>query len=181
MTPTEESIRKAMELAWMDHHHARNQTWKTVQIVAVLGAGLFTVDFHYKKFAATLCAAVLVVIAAMFGALITWSHRKLERRKFIHLMNCEEYLGLHRNDLIPLHPDQKLVRFPERGQIPSLPEDDDIRALIRDGSVKVPEIFTLWDIFNPCKHNTSLFILRMHVAMALFAVLMAALRYSYQI
>ncbi len=184
MPPSEESIRKAMELAWQDHHHARNQTWKTVQIVVVLGAGLFTVDFNYKKFLATLCAAILVIIAAIFGALITWNHRKLERRKFIHLMNCEEFLGLHRNDLIPPHPDQKFIRlYKEHGEdLVSLPPlDKEIKALIDDGTVKVPDKFRIWDIINPCKQNTALFILRMHIAIIVFSILIVVLRYKYQI
>ena len=66
--PTEESIRTAMELAWRDHHHARDQTWKTVQIVAVLGAGLLSMDLVNKNLIATAFASVLVIIAAAFGA-----------------------------------------------------------------------------------------------------------------
>ena len=92
--PSEESLLKAMELAWRDHHHARDQTWKTVQMVAVLGAGLLTIDLQYRNLVATALAAALVVLAAAVGVGITWNHRKLERRKFIHLMNCEELLGL---------------------------------------------------------------------------------------
>ena len=174
--PSEESIRKAMELAWNDHHHARDQTWKTIQIVAVLGAGLITVDFKFESIGATICAAILVVIAAGLGALITWNHRKLERRKFIHLMNCEELLGLHRNDLIPLHPDQKLVGFKKSSGSP-LPDDEDLISLIKDSEVKVPEKFKLLDIINPFKNNTALFILRMHVAIILFTVLIVLLRF----
>ena len=100
--PSDESLMKAMELAWRDHHHARDQTWKTVQIVAVLGAGLLSIDFAYENLIATRFAAILVILAAAFGVGITWNHRKLEIRKFIHIMNCEELLGLHRDDIIPL-------------------------------------------------------------------------------
>jgi hypothetical protein len=162
--PSEESIRKAMELAWRDHHHARDQTWKTVQIVAILGAGLLTIDFKYENFVATVCAAILVIIAAAFGALITWNHRKLERRKFIHLMNCEEVLGLHRDDLIPLHPGNDSIKSKD--------------LLVQDSAVKVPEKFRLLDIVNPFKQNTALFILRMHLAIMIFAILIVALRHN---
>ncbi len=182
--PSEESIRKAMELAWRDHHHARDQTWKTVQIVAILGAGLLTVDVKYENFMATLCAAILVIIVAGFGTLITWNHRKLERRKFIHLMNCEELLGLHRSDLIPLHPNQKLVALNKDALIPSPPDYDSIKEnklaneLIKDAAVKVPEKFNLTDIINPFKHNTALFILRTHIAVMAFAVIVILLRFN---
>ena len=108
-TPTENILLKAMELAWKDHHHARDQTWKSLQIVAIFGAGMLTISINDKGYLATICSSILVIIAAIFGILVTWNHRTLERRKFIHLMNCEELLGLHRNDLIPLDPEQKLT------------------------------------------------------------------------
>jgi len=161
--PSDESIRKAMELAWTDHHHARNQTWKTVQMVAVLGAGLLTIDFKYENFWATLSAAILVIVISVFGIFITWHHRKLERRKFIHIMNCEEMLRLHRDDLIPLHPG-----------------DDSIKSKpieVQDSAVKVPEKFNIWDVVSFCKHNTALFILRMHCAILVFAILIVIMRY----
>lgn len=154
-----ESVRKAMELAWADHHHARNQTWKTIQIVAVIAAGLLTIDYQYKEIIPTLCASILVIIAGGFGIMITWNHRKLEKRKFIHIMNCEEYLGLHQDHLIPL--DSRANKDDEN---------------IKDSAVKVPDKFKLLDVINPLKNNTSLFILRMHVTVILFSVLVLYFR-----
>ncbi len=174
--PSEASIHKIMELAWSDHHHARDQTWKTVQIVAALAAGLFTVDFNYENIWATLLAAILVILAAGFGAAITWNHRKLERRKFIHLMNCEESLGLHRDDLIPLNPEQKIVLRRDDLKQP-IQSDADIKALIEDGQVSVPEKFEKKDIISfRKKNNTALFILRMHIIIILFSVLLVGFR-----
>ena len=34
--PSPESIRTAMSLAWSDHHHMREQTWKALQMEFVL-------------------------------------------------------------------------------------------------------------------------------------------------
>ena len=59
--PDNETVRLAMELAWRDHHHARDQTWKAVQMEAVLGAGLVTVDAQFGNTIATFAAATLVV------------------------------------------------------------------------------------------------------------------------
>jgi hypothetical protein len=98
--PSEDSLRKAMELAWRDHHHARDQTWKTVQIVVGLGGGLLAIDIANKSIFFTIIAAIIVMLAAAVGVGITWNHRLLERRKFIHIMNCEERLGR----LIPVPP-----------------------------------------------------------------------------
>ena len=173
--PEIESVRKAMELAWKDHHHARDQTWKTVQIVAVIAAGLVTIDYQYKEILPTLCASILVAIAGVFGILITWNHRKLEKRKFIHIMNYEEYLKLHQDYLIPLDPKTKLVKTKLKEEILNKNEKS-IQKLIEDSSVKIPEKFKLIDIINPGKNNTALFILRMHLTIILFSVLVLCLR-----
>lgn len=161
--PSEESLLKAMEMAWKDHHHARDQTWKTVQMVAVLAAGLLTVDLQYRTIFATLPSAILVGIAAIVGIGITWNHRKLERRKFIHLKNCEELLGLHRDDVIPL-------RGGDGWEVGKSKE-------VIDGAVSVPNLYSIWDIFRIItKHNTSLFILRTHIAIFLFALVVVIMR-----
>ena len=161
--PSEENLRSAMALAWRDHHHARDQTWKALQMVAVLGAGLITVDIQYTNFLATLGAGVLVILAASFGIAITRRHRSLERRKFIHIMNCEDMLGLHRDDVIPLMDDQK--------------GKEDISDEILDGAVSIPNKFSVWNIFRFDKHNTSLFIMRLHLALILFSLLFIGARY----
>ena len=167
--PSEDSLRKAMELAWQDHHHARDQTWKTVQIVALLGAGLLTIDFQHKSLLLTTLAALLVILAAALGVGITWNHRLLERRKFIHLMNCEERLGLHRDYILPLHPDDENYR--------GAPGEFDKKSRrVRDGAVKLPKPFMAIDIFNPLKHNTALFILRAHLSIIAFCVLIVIFR-----
>jgi hypothetical protein len=151
-TPDNDTVRLALELAWRDHHHARDQTWRAVQIEAILGAGLVTVDTQFKSAVSTLAASILVVLAALFGILISRHHRALERRKFIHIMNFEKYLGLSRKDLIPSY------------------EDD------RTSGVKRPEEFSLWAVLNPWQHNTAIFILRMHFAIMLFAIIVLATR-----
>lgn len=150
--PDNDTVRLAMELAWRDHHHARDQTWKAVQMEAVLGVGLVTVDTHFGNAGSTLAAAILVVLGALFGILISLHHRALERRKFIHIMNCEEYLGLRRKDLIPSFDDDEM------------------------GGVKRPETFSFWAVFNPWQHSTAIFILRMHIAIMLFAIIVLATR-----
>jgi hypothetical protein len=150
--PDNETVRLAMELAWRDHHHARDQTWKAVQMEAVLGAGLVTVDAQFANVVATSAASILVVSTAIFGILISLQHRRLELRKFIHIMNCEEYLGLRRKNLIPSYDDDK------------------------EGGVKRPVLFSFWAVFNPWQWSTAIFILRMHIAIILFAIIVFATR-----
>jgi disulfide bond formation protein DsbB len=144
-----------MELAWRDHHHAREQTWKAIQIEAVLGAGLVTVAAQFKNNPYAIgAAAILVFFAAIFGMAISLHHRELERRKFAHILNCEEYLGLHRDDLIPVKKGLKI------------PVETDV------AEVGIPGKFSIWAVFNPLqKMNTAIFILRMHIAIACFALI----------
>lgn len=163
-SPSPEAVRAAMDLAWRDHHHARDQTWKALQMEAVLGAGLITVDAQHRQLTATLGLAVLVILAAMFGLLISWHHRKLERRKLIHVFNCEEYLGLHRDDLIPKK---------WQGADP-----DDRSAAVRDSAVSFPDRSSWWWVFDIRRTNTALFIMRMHLAIVAFAIIVVVARYS---
>jgi hypothetical protein len=152
-----------MELAWKDHHHARDQTWRAIQMVALLCIGLVTVEFKYSSLIATSIAGGLTVAGAIFAILITRNHRKLERRKFIHIMNCEEWLGLHRDDLIPVNKDSEF----------NLNKNE----LLEEGSVDIPKKYCLCDVLNLKKHNTSLFIVRMLVAFIIFAALLIVLRF----
>lgn len=157
--PSEDSVRSAMEWAWRDHHHARDQTWKALQMEAVLGAGLITVDARYGSPWATLGTAALVILTAAFGLMISWHHRKLERRKIIHVYNCERHLGLHADHLIP-----------------ALDGRTDLSPEVRDAAVEVPRAVSFWQIFDVRKTNTALFIMRMHVAIMVFAAIVAAAR-----
>jgi hypothetical protein len=163
-SPTPEAVRAAMDLAWRDHHHARDQTWKALQIEAVLGAGLVSVDAQYDRPLATLGAAILVILAAIFGLLISWHHRKLERRKIIHIFNCEEYLGLHRDDLLPKKWEG--------------PGADNRPAEIVDSAVSSPLPPRWWWLFDIRRTNTALFIMRMHLAIIAFAIVVVIARYT---
>jgi hypothetical protein len=136
-----ESIRLAMDLAWRDHHHMREQTWRALQIEAVLVAGLIGIDWQIQNIYATFAAGLLVLIVAPFGIQITLRHRQGEIRKFTHITNCEEALGLHTDDLLPRKTTQ------------------------------LPSSLRFIDAFRPNVHNTSAFILRMHIAIILFSIL----------
>ena len=158
--PTPESVRAVMGEAWRDHRHARDQTWRALQIEAVLGAGLVTVDAQFHNIVATAFAGALTILAAASGLLISWHHRKLQRQKFIHISNYEEWLCLHREDLMPKAVEGKDTR----------PE------IVRNGAVSVPKKLRYRDVIDPRVHNTALFILRMHLVIMAFGILMITVR-----
>jgi hypothetical protein len=175
--PSKTSVRLAMDNAWRDYHHARGQGWKALLTVLVIGAAFLTIDIHYHNMFVTLGAALLTIAAGFFGANTTLNFRKLERRKFIHILNCEQYLGLLRDDLIPLKWNQKLAGREESEMLKKKGKDDsEWEVLISESSVKIPAQFKFYDIIHPRRHNSSLFMVRMHYLVILFTLLLMALR-----
>jgi|GEM_PF-3506962 len=133
-----ESIRLALDKAWQDHHHTRDQTWKTLQAEIVLVAGLIGVDFKIESLIASIIVGILVVLSTIFGIQITIRHRnKVEVTKFDLISKFEHYLKI-----------DKIIgeKFP------------------------LPKEISFWDAFNFKKSNTSIFILRVHIAILLFTV-----------
>lgn len=94
-TPEPESIRLALDKAWQDHQHTRDQTWKSLQIEAAMIAGLIGIDWQLETIQATVAAGLLVMIAAFFGMRITIQHRNnVECKKFEFITKFEEALGI---------------------------------------------------------------------------------------
>lgn len=138
-TADPESIRKAMDEAWGDHHNTRDQTWKALQTEFLIVAGVVGANWQVQSPLVTVVAAVFICFVVLCGIQITLRHRnKVEIRKFTHILNCEEALGLHQDHLI--------------------------------SGVELPLRISICDAFNLYKGNTSLFILRMHLAIMGFAL-----------
>lgn len=70
----------------------------------------------------------------------------VEHQKFRYIFNCEKFLGLHRDDLIP------------------------------PGTLKFPGPIRLMDMFRPSVQNTAVFIFRMHMVILAFAVVYVVAR-----
>lgn len=135
-----ESVRKAMDEAWRDHQHTRDQTWKALQAEFLLAVAVVGAAWQTHSTVVIVGAATLVFVVSLCGIQITLRHRNsVELMKFRHIMNCEEVLGLHRDDLI--------------------------------SGVKMPQAVSFLDAFRRTKANTAVFILRMHVAIMFFSLL----------
>ena len=92
-----ESIQLALDKAWRDHHHTRDQTWRTLQAEIVLVAGLVAIDFIIGSLIASIIVGVLVILAAIFGMQLTIRHRnKVEVIKFQLISKFEHYLKIDR-------------------------------------------------------------------------------------
>jgi len=91
------SLEMGMQLAWQDHHHARNQTWEALKLEAVLAIALIGIDVsRIVSPAIPYIGSTLLFLLATSGLMITLHHRELERRKFRHIMHCEDALGLRK-------------------------------------------------------------------------------------
>lgn len=95
------SIRQAMDEAWRDHQHTRDQTWKALQIEFALAVAVVGAAWQTRSSVIVIGAALLVFVVSLCSIQISLRHRNnVELTKFRHILNCEEALGLHRPDLI---------------------------------------------------------------------------------
>ena len=145
--PTPESLRSMMSYAWQDHFHTRDQTWKAIQIEAILAAGLLGVDFKFgsEYEFVTVAVGILVMAAAYFGARISIHHRVVMVKNFDHILKCEEMLGLH-------------------------------DSVAKPNSLSSPSKLKFIHAFDPTKNNTATYILRMHVTLLIFAFIFVIIR-----
>ncbi len=142
-----ESIRLALDEAWKEHQHVRDQTWKALQMVALLAVGLVTVDLQQQNAVASLTAGLLAFIGGVFSACITVHHRNYECQKFRHIMNLQQALKLIHPQLLPL---------------------EDIR---------LPLPLTITVVFSPKVWNSAKFILWMNLLIIAFCALVAVRRF----
>lgn len=88
-----EVLLKFLEIEWQDHFQTRTQTWKTLELEALLVIGLIGINWQLRNQVATTVVAALLMIAAFFGARITLHHRKVEERKIANVIKIEQKLG----------------------------------------------------------------------------------------
>ena len=139
--PSEETLRKLLEIQWQDHFQTRVQTWKALEITSVLAVALVGFDWRVDNRIATACGAILLFLIAQFGVLITLKHRVVEITKFKIISKLEKELG------------------------------------VADNNLKLPQPISWWSIFVFWKSNTPLFILRMYIAIQLFAIGYCVMRF----
>lgn len=110
--PDKESIRAVMDQAWRDHHHARDQTWRALQIEFLIVAAVVGVNWQIESPFAAAISGFLILFTALSGIQITLHHRnRVEITKFRHIMHCEEALGLHSPELIDGVTMPKPIKF----------------------------------------------------------------------
>ena len=92
--PSEDVLLKTLEIQWQDHFQTRAQTWKALEITAVLTVALVGLDWQVGNPLVTVGAGALLFVVALFGTLITLKHRTVEITKFRIITSLEEELGV---------------------------------------------------------------------------------------
>jgi hypothetical protein len=154
--PDNDTLRMGMEIAWREHQHVRDQTWKSVQLVALVAVGLVTADAHLQTKAATLTQStvstvvtgLLVVSLGYFGARLGVHHRNYQIEKFDEIRQCEHRLGLF-GTVVPT-------------------------------ATRRPTSLTIGSAFSRNK-NTGAFLLRIQVALMFFGALYTILRIYFRL
>jgi len=85
-----------MEMEWRDHFQTRAQTWRLLEVEALLAVAVVGLDWRLDNILATCALASLLIVLAFFGALLTLHHRRVEVGKIAHVYAAEEHLGLLR-------------------------------------------------------------------------------------
>ena len=149
--PSERSLQKMLDIQWQDHFQTRTQTWKALEITALIAIALVGLDWRVSSPIVTVGVAILLFVIAQFGIQITLKHRQVERTKFLIIAGLEKELGLDRLE----------NQYAKVGV-----------------HLTTPQPLSWWSIFQIRKSNNPLFIMRMHFAIQLFALGYLVLRLS---
>jgi len=91
--PSEETLRKMLEMQWQDHFQTRTQTWKALEISALVAVALVGVDWRLENRWVTIAVSGLLLLLALLGMQITLRHRTVEIRTFELVIAVERELG----------------------------------------------------------------------------------------
>jgi hypothetical protein len=92
---SEEALLKVLDTQWQDHFQTRSQTWKALEVTALLAVALVGLDWQIgvKSRWVTIVAAGLLALMALFGMQITLRHRnEVEITKFKRITAIENEL-----------------------------------------------------------------------------------------
>jgi hypothetical protein len=92
--PTEETLLRMMEIQWQDHFQTRIQTWKTLEIAAIIAVALVGINWRINSPLITTVTAILLMLVAYSGMQITLIHRVVEQNKFRIIALLEDQLGI---------------------------------------------------------------------------------------
>jgi len=93
--PDKETLRKQLEIQWLDHFQTRQQTWKPLEIQAAMVLAVVAADIKLDNILLLILFGGILVVSAIFGVAVTMHHRKVQSQKFKFIHMFERKLGLH--------------------------------------------------------------------------------------
>jgi hypothetical protein len=92
--PSEAALLKLFEIQWQDHFQTRSQTWKALEIAAIIAVALVGLDWQIDNPLVTSVVSFLLAAVALFGMQITIRHRNaVEIMKFNIINSVGKELG----------------------------------------------------------------------------------------
>ena len=92
---SEESKVQLIAHQWQDHFQTRAQTWKALEIAAILSVALIGIDWRIESVVAKFVAAILLGIISFLGGQITIRHRnEVEINKFTIMKELGQSLDI---------------------------------------------------------------------------------------
>ncbi len=98
--PSEKSLHVMLDLLWNDLFHVRGQTWRMLEIEAILVLIFIFTDYSLGNQISTTLFGCIAVIGSASGLKATIHHRKTQIRILTNINNVENELGLIRSGLI---------------------------------------------------------------------------------
>ncbi|MCK6620838.1 MAG: hypothetical protein HUU32_10550 [Calditrichaceae bacterium] len=97
--PAAEALLKMLEIQWQDHFQTRTQTWRALEITAIIAVALVGLDWKVGNPLITIVSASLLIMVTQFGIQITLRHRKVEETKFRIIASVEKQLNIADTDV----------------------------------------------------------------------------------
>jgi hypothetical protein len=92
---TNAALIKLFEIQWQDHFQTRQQTWKALEISALIAVALVGMDWNINNPYVTVGVAILLGTVSLFAIQITIRHRNnVKVKKFEIISQTEKRLGL---------------------------------------------------------------------------------------
>lgn len=98
--PSEETLRQQLDIQWRDHWATSGQSWKTLQMVALLFVGYIGSGLKVSDPLLIRIGGVICMLAACFGIAITIHCRQMQITRFTFIYKLEKMLKLHDEKLL---------------------------------------------------------------------------------
>lgn len=96
----QDALLKLLETEWQDHFQTRGQTWKALEIAALLSVAIVGIQWQAPLILVKIVSSILLIGVSLFGMQITFKHRNsVEVAKFTMISEIEKRLNFKASGL----------------------------------------------------------------------------------